>query len=75
MSEVAVLHELSEDYNLVVLGDDIFNFGKHNYFLFFLYSTSISKLMKSVMCLNAKTDHNHPANFVYCCPLLFAVSF
>ena len=29
MSEVAVLHELTEDYNLVVLGDDVFDFGKH----------------------------------------------
>ena len=29
MSEVAVLHELTEDHNLVVLGDDVFDFGKH----------------------------------------------
>ena len=29
MSEVAVLHELPEDHNLVVLGDDVFDFGKH----------------------------------------------
>ena len=29
VSEVAVLHELAEDHNLVVLGDDVFDFGKH----------------------------------------------
>jgi hypothetical protein len=29
VSEVAVLHELPEDHNLVVLGDDVFDFGEH----------------------------------------------
>ena len=29
MSEVAVLHDLPEDHDLVVLGDDVFDFGKH----------------------------------------------
>jgi len=29
VSEVAVLHDFPEDHNLVVLGDDVFDFGEH----------------------------------------------